>query len=176
MTASRMLLTRRQVLHGAAALGTALALTGCGFRLRGAPQMPFQRLQIVGFRPGSPLAEELRLQLEGSTTTRIVESAGEAEAVLEVLSDARTRSGTASTSAGQVRDIQLSATLRFLLRTPDGRNLIGPDTIGQSRDMTYNERDALAKESEEEMLYRAMSADIASQVLRRLASVRMPAN
>jgi LPS-assembly lipoprotein len=38
--------------------------------------------------------------------------------------------------------------------------------------MTYNERDALGKEQEEEMLYRAMQSDIANQVLRRLAALR----
>jgi LPS-assembly lipoprotein len=38
--------------------------------------------------------------------------------------------------------------------------------------MTYNERDALAKEQEEELLYRAMQSDIASQVLRRLAAIQ----
>lgn len=174
MTASRFLPTRRQVLHGAAALGVATALVGCGFRLRGAPELPFQRLQLTGFKPGSPLAQELAQQLEGSTTTRIVESAGEAQAVLEALSDSRDRSVVVSTAAGQVREIQLRASLRFLLRTPEGRSLIAPDTIALSRDMTYNERDALAKESEEELLYRAMHADIASQVMRRLAAVKMP--
>jgi len=38
--------------------------------------------------------------------------------------------------------------------------------------MTYNESIALAKEHEETLLYRAMETDIASQVLRRLASVQ----
>ena len=39
--------------------------------------------------------------------------------------------------------------------------------------MTYNERDALAKEQEEQLLYRAMQDDIALQVMRRLAAVKL---
>ena len=42
----------------------------------------------------------------------------------------------------------------------------------QSRDLSYTESAALAKEQEEAILYRAMQSDIVSQVMRRLASVR----
>jgi hypothetical protein len=58
------------------------------------------------------------------------------------------------------------------LRTPMGKELIPASEILLTRDMTYNESIALAKEHEETLLYRAMETDIASQVLRRLASVQ----
>jgi LPS-assembly lipoprotein len=58
------------------------------------------------------------------------------------------------------------------VHTPAGKELIAATEISTSRDMTYNERDALAKEQEEELLYRAMQSDIASQVLRRLAAIQ----
>ena len=38
--------------------------------------------------------------------------------------------------------------------------------------MSYNESAALAKEHEEQSLYRAMQSDIVAQVMRRLASVQ----
>jgi LPS-assembly lipoprotein len=40
-----------------------------------------------------------------------------------------------------------------------------------SRDMNYSESLALAKEQEEQLLYRAMQTDIVAQVMRRLAAV-----
>ena len=55
----------------------------------------------------------------------------------------------------------------------------GKDLIADERDraaaatLTYTETAALAKEQEEAFLYRAMQTDIVSQVLRRLASVRL---
>jgi len=39
--------------------------------------------------------------------------------------------------------------------------------------MTYNETNALAKEQEETILYRAMQSDIVDQVLRQLAAVTL---
>ena len=102
----------------------------------------------------------------------MVEAASQAEVVLESLADSRDKGVVASTATGQVREVQLRSRFNFRLRTPGGKELIAPTEIALSRDMTYNERDALAKELEEEALYRAMQSDIASQVLRRLAAVQ----
>ncbi len=152
-------------------LSLALLGAGCGFQLRRAPSLSFKTLQMTGFRPHSPLAEELRRNLASSTTTRVVESAGQAEVILEALTDARDKGVVVMTTAGQVREVQLRLRLHFLARTPGGRQLIAPTEMVLTRDMTYNERDALAKEQEEEALFRAMQSDIASQVLRRLAAI-----
>ena len=150
----------------------AVGLSACGFELRRAPELRFKTVQLVGFKPHSTLADELRRSIAGSTTTRVVEAASQAEVVLEAFADSRDKGVVASTTAGQVREVQLRALLNFRLRTPAGKELIAPTEIALSRDMTYNERDALAKEQEEEQLYRAMQSDIAAQVLRRLAAVK----
>ena len=39
--------------------------------------------------------------------------------------------------------------------------------------MTYDDSEALAKENEEIMLYKDMQADMAQQILRRLASIKL---
>ena len=150
----------------------ALGLSACGFELRRAPELRFKTVQLVGFKPHSTLADELRRSIAASTTTRVVEAASQAEVVLEASADSRDKGVVASTTAGQVREVQLRAVLNFRLRNPAGKELIAPTEIALSRDMTYNERDALAKEQEEEALYRAMQSDIAAQVLRRLAAVK----
>lgn len=149
-----------------------VGLSACGFELRRAPELRFKTLQLAGFKPHSPLADELRRSIAASTTTRVVEAVSQADVVLEALSDSRDKGVVASTTAGQVREVQLRAVLNFRVRTPAGKELIAPTEIALSRDMTYNERDALAKEQEEEQLYRAMQSDIAAQVLRRLASLK----
>lgn len=151
---------------------TATLLSACGFELRRAPELRFKTLQLAGFKAHSPLAEELRRSIAASTTTRVVEAASQAEVVLESLADSRSKGMVASTTAGQVREVQLRAVLNFRVRTPAGKELIAPTEIALSRDMTYNERDALAKDQEEELLYRAMQSDIAAQVLRRLAAIQ----
>ena len=161
---------RRLVLNGALG-GAALLLGGCGFELRRAPAFNFRTVQLKGFAERSPLADELRMTINASRTTIVVDSAGQAQTVLRALTDAREKSVVASTAAGQVREVQLRSRFVFSLGTPSGRELIGPSEILLSRDMSYSETIALAKEQEEAALYRAMQTDIVSQVMRRLAAV-----
>ncbi len=157
-----------------AAAGAALGAAGCGFELRRAPVLPFRSIAFDGFEPAAPLALELRRQIETSTTTHVVESPLQAQVVLRALRNDRQRSVVASTAAGQVREIELRARLRFRLTTPTGRELIAPTELMLTRDLTFDESLALAKEQEEDELFRAMQADIAAQVLRRLAAVPAP--
>lgn len=146
-------------------------LGGCGFALRRAPELRFRTVALRGFAPRSPLADELRMHINASQTTLVVDAAAQAQVVLEALADARERSVVASTAAGQVREMQLRSRLRFRLSARDGQELIAPTEIILSRDMSYSETAALAKEQEEALLYRAMQSDIVAQVMRRLAAV-----
>jgi len=149
----------------------AALLAGCGFELRRAPSLRFRTVQLTGFKPRSPLAEELRNTLNASQTTLVVDSGAQAQVVLEALADAREKTVVASSVAGQVLEFTLRSRLQFRLRTVGGRELIAPTEITQSRDMSYTEAAALAKEQEEQLLYRAMQSDIVAQVMRRLAAV-----
>jgi LPS-assembly lipoprotein len=155
----------------AVSLGSGLGLSGCGFALRRAPQLNFRTVQLVGFKAHSPLADALRLHINASESTRVVDSPTPAEVLLEALADVRDKGVVASTATGQVREIQVRASLSFRLRTPGGKLLIAPTDIALSRDMSYSESLALAKEQEEALLHRAMQDDIVAQVMRRLAAV-----
>ena len=75
-------------------------------------------------------------------------------------------------SAGQVREVQLRLRLRFRLRTPGGKELIADTEILQTRDMSFSETLALAKDAEERLLYRDMQTDTVQQLMRRLAAVK----
>ena len=162
------MLSRRSLI----ALPAAALMGACGFELRRAPELRFRSIQLIGFRPHSPLAEELVASINASQTTLVVETAAQAQVVLEALSDAREKSVVASTAAGQVRELQLRARLVFRLRTPAGKELIPATEISLKRDMSFTESAALAKEQEEALLHRAMQSDIVAQVMRRLAAVQ----
>ena len=62
--------------------------------------------------------------------------------------------------------------MRFRLRTPQGDERIPETELLQTRDISYSETIALAKEAEEGLLYRNMQTDIVQQLLRRLAAVK----
>ena len=159
--------TRRAVLAACGAL-----LAGCGFELRRAPELRFRTIQLTGFKPHSPLFDELRRNIDASTTTLVVDTLPQAQVVLEALTDAREKVVVASNSVGQVTELQLRARFGFRLRSVAGKELIPATEILLNRDLSYTESAALGKEQEEAFLYRTMQSDIVAQVLRRLASVR----
>ncbi len=71
-----------------------------------------------------------------------------------------------------MRELQLRLRVRIRLRGADGSEWIPDTELLQSRDISYSETIALAKEAEEALLYRNMQTDIVQQIVRRLASVR----
>lgn len=153
------------------ATAAAAALSGCGFELRGTPELPFSRIALVGFAARSPLAEELRRSLAASA--EVVGAADRAQVVLHAVTDAREKGVVASTAVGQVRELQLRVRLTFHLDTPGGAELIPRTELLLTRDMSYSENLALAKEYEEAQLYKAMQSDIVAQVMRRLSRVKL---
>jgi len=161
-------------LAGLVALGGLGGLSACGFELRRAPELRFSTVYLNGFQPRSALREELRVNIDASRSTQVVEAPAQAQVIFDVLDEAREKSVVASTAAGQVRELQLRNRLRFRLRTLAGKDLIVPTEIVLTRDLSYSESAALAKEHEEGLLYRAMQSDIVAQVMRRLAAVPAP--
>jgi LPS-assembly lipoprotein len=146
-------------------------LAGCGFELRRPPRLAFQRIALTGFAKRSPLAEEFRRQL--GAQVKVLDDPAQSQVVLHAIDDARERSVVASTSAAQVRELQLRLKFNFRAHTPLGRELIPRAELLLSRDLSYSETAALAKEAEEAELYREMQADVVTQVLRRLAAVQV---
>ncbi len=150
----------------------ALSLAGCGFELRRPPALSFKTIALAGFAPRSPLAEELKRALVRGDVA-VLDKPPEAQVVLKVLTDERSKSVVASTSAAQVREFTLRLKFGFSAATPAGRELIAPAELLLSRDLSYSESFALAKQQEEEDLYRDMQSDVVLQVIRRLAAVRL---
>ncbi|RMX05033.1 hypothetical protein D8I35_14400 [Corticibacter populi] len=169
---------RRSFLHAAAgaALGT-LALGGlsaCGFKLRGQASIPFHSVYFQAAED-SPLARQLQraLQDSGVTVLRPPATPDQAERIFELLGEQHERSILSQSATGSVRELQLRLRVRYRLR--DGRSAgLASDAsvveLLQSRDLSYDESLALAKEAEEDMLLRDMQNDLVAQILRRLAA------
>ena len=154
-----------------AVLVAALALAGCGFQLRQAPTFAFETI-YVNAAPSSPLARELRRALTSGGNVSLAAAPAAAGVILDVLSEPREKVVVGLNATGQVREFQLRIRFRFKLRTSQGRELIGESEILQQRDISFTESAALAKEAEEQLLYRDMQSEIVAQLLRRLAAVK----
>jgi len=156
------------------AAGGALPLAGCGFQLRGTPELAFTSL-FVNVSDTSPLGNELRRNLASLGTLKVVSAPApltDAQAVLDILSELREKTVVGVNATGQVREFQLRVRIRFRLRTPQGKELIPDTELLQQRDISFNESAVLAKEAEEGLMYRDMQSDLVQQLMRRLAAVR----
>jgi LPS-assembly lipoprotein len=165
-------MANRRRLFAAATL--TLVLAGCGFQLRQAPTFAFHTIYI-GAAPNSSLGNELKRTIaysEGLTVVGEATRAESAQVVLDVLADTREKVVVGLSASGQVREFQLRTRLKFKLRTPQGKELIPETELLQQRDISFNESAVLAKEAEENLLYRDMQTDIVQQLMRRLAAVK----
>jgi LPS-assembly lipoprotein len=166
--------SRSILLRAGAVLMLALALSACGFKLRGANgqyHMPFQSIYL-GFPDTSPLGTELKRNLRGGDAVVVVDDPAKAEALFDVLSETRGKSILSLNSQGRVREYLLTYTLVFRVRDAKNNELLGPTDISLKRSIAFNESQVLAKESEEALLYRDMQSDLVQQILRRLAAIK----
>jgi LPS-assembly lipoprotein len=165
---------QRRVFLIAATSASFLAISGCGFQLRKAPEFAFDTL-FSALPETSPLGVELRRSLQATGKVRVVNDPrrlAEAQVVLDALTDARERAIISTNSAGQVRELQLRTRFRFRLRTVGGVELIPETELLLERELSFNETQVLANEAEEKLLYRDMQSDIVQQLIRRLAAVK----
>jgi LPS-assembly lipoprotein len=161
---------RRAVL----ALTTALMLSACGFQLRGSNgqgSLPFKTVYI-GTAETSPLGIELRRYIRASGDTNIVTDLKQADAIIEVLNESREKATLTLNTQGRIREYSLYYRVRFRVKDNKEKELLAPTEITLKRDISFNESQVIAKEKEEEMLYRDMQSDVVQQILRRLSALK----
>jgi LPS-assembly lipoprotein len=146
-------------------------LAGCGFQLRQAPHFAFNSIYVVA-AANSSTANELRRGIAAADQVVVAPAPEAAQVVLDLLGDQREKVVVGLNASGQVREFQLRTRLKFRLRTPQGKELIPETELLQQRDISFNESAVLAKEAEENLLYRDMQTDIVQQLMRRLAAVK----
>ena len=157
-----------------AALGVAAAATlaACGFHVRVAQPLNYESIALSGFADRSTMADEIRRALPSSA--HIVSNVLESQVVVQAIEDTQKTTVEASTAFGQVRELELHVKLRYRVLDPKGVELLPAADIERFRDMTYDEANALAKDTELKALYRDMQSDMAYQLIRVLAAVGKP--
>jgi len=154
------------------ALTPFLLLAGCGFRLRGSAEVPFETLYIPNAKSGIGL--DLKRNIEAGTLARVVDDPKQAQAVLQFTQESRGRHILTLTGAGRVREFELRYLVSFRVHDGKGGEYVPLSSIELAREMTFTDAQILAKEAEEQLLFRDMQSDMVQQILRRLASARRP--
>ena len=157
--------------RNALVLALATLLGGCGFQLRGNTSLPFETLYVPA---ASSVAVELKRNIAAGTQTRTVNTPAEAQAQLVITEDRREKVILSLNTAGRVREFQLRHKVSFRVIDAKGREYLPLNEITLTRDISFNDTQVLAKESEETLLYRDMQTDMVQQMLRRLGSAKIP--
>jgi LPS-assembly lipoprotein len=147
-----------------------LLVAACGFQLRGSADVPFKTLFVPSVAGGIGL--ELKRNIQAGTNAKVVDEAKQAEAVLDILEETRTKEILSLTGTGRVREFQLRYRVGFRVHDGKGRDFVPANVVTLLRDISFNDTDVLAKESEEQLLYRDMQSDMVQQILRRLAAAK----
>jgi LPS-assembly lipoprotein len=149
----------------------AVILASCGFQLRGQAAIPYKTLFIEtgGY---SQFANDLERAIRFRSETKLVSSRDEAQAILRLLGEVQETHILSLSAGGRVREFELVYRVNYRLIDHTGVDLAGPGQIDLRRYMTYNDTEVLAKESEEQLLYRDMKKDAVQQMMRRLSAAK----
>jgi LPS-assembly lipoprotein len=154
---------------------TALAaavLAGCGFHLRGSATVPFDTLYIPQSKTG--IALDLKRNIEAGTNAKVTDDPKKADAILELSGENREKIILSLTGTGRVREYRLRYSVRYRVHDGKGNEYVPSSLVQLQRDVTYDDSAILAKEAEEQLLFRDMQTDLVQQVLRRLSSAEKP--
>ena len=156
----------------ASLLLTLLVAVGCGFHLRGTADLPFETIYVPN--PTGGVALDLKRRLQVGTRARIVDDPRDAQAIMQFTEETREKEILSLTSGGRVREFQLRYRVGFRVHNGKGVDYVPQSTIQLTRDVTFSDTAVLAKESEEQLLYRDMQTDMVQQIMRRLAAAKHP--
>jgi LPS-assembly lipoprotein len=168
----RFLMMPKDLLRATVLLLCLSMLSGCGFQLKGQYHYPFKRLYIVSTGVSTETRVRLKRMLLAGSNTVVVNNPQTAEATLSI-SAVRDQRTLSLTEQGATKEYTLTAAVSYTLTGPNGIAYIKPGVITVSRDMTYRDQYALAKEAESAWLYQDMENDVVDQLLRRLMNARI---
>jgi LPS-assembly lipoprotein len=149
-----------------------LALSACGFHLKGPQPLPFASIYL-GLGEYSDFAVAIKRQIALSGNTQVVDNVADAEVRLIVVRDGTNKSVESISGSGTVSEYLLAHRFAFRLVSKQGREVMPLNEIYVSRTMSFSSGLELSKEQEEALLYQDMQKDIVQQLVRRLGTARM---
>ncbi|MDX2426006.1 MAG: LPS assembly lipoprotein LptE [Cycloclasticus sp.] len=150
----------------------SVTLAACGFKLRGAYELPtgLQKIYLAGGQ-NTELVRDLKEMLAYSA--EVVNSREDADAVLSIdkeESDSRTLSVD---SRGKVRESEMQYSVIYSVTRLDGEVLIDKEALLLVRDFINDENDIIGRTNEAELISRELKRDAAQQILRRLQALKV---
>ncbi len=146
-------------------------LAGCGFHLRRGAEVPatMSPLAVKAADPYSRLAQAVELAVDDAGAGA---RAGVEPAATLFIADERWGSLPLSfDQSGRALEYTLRYAVTFRVAAADGRVLLAPVTIEQSRDYVSSPQLAIGTDSEQQILETEMRRDMAQALLRRVQAI-----
>jgi LPS-assembly lipoprotein len=161
-----------------ARLIVALVLLGgpvaCGFHLRGEAHYAFDTL-FLNAPAAQPFTTDLKRSLEGIGTAQLVASPEKAQVILDITAVENNKQILSLSGGGKVSEFLLIKRVLFRVRDSAGNDWLPASELLVRRTYTYSDTEALAKEAQEQRLWREMQDDAVQQLVRRLQAAKKPA-
>lgn len=129
--------------------------------------MPFKTLYVQSPDDFAPLINELKNAVRANQV-EITDTPDKAQLTLQIVYEVTDKQILSLSGVGRVQEYRLQ--YRISLRAYDSQQQewIAPEEITLRRDFSYDSTQVLAKEQEENLLYKNMRIDAVQQILRRL--------
>jgi len=152
----------------------AAVLTACGFKLRGAFDLPaeLQKIYVVGGQSGE-LRQDLNDMLAYSA--EVVKHKADADAVLTINKEELDTRTLSVDSRGKVRESEIEYSVIYSLVLTDGRILLDKEGLLLTRDFIDDENDVIGRSNESQVIKRDLKRDAAQQILRRVQALNVNA-
>jgi LPS-assembly lipoprotein len=148
-------------------------LVACGFHLRGEAHYAFETM-FLSAPPALPITIELKRSLAGIGSAKLVDKAPEAQVVLDIVSVEDNKQILSLSGGGKVSEFLLIKRVLVRVHDNDGNDWLPTSEVLVRRSYTYSDTEALAKEAQEQRLWREMQTDAVQQIVRRLQAARKP--
>lgn len=154
-------------------LALCLALTGCGFHLRGYDLPSSVNAVRIETSGRNLLAEPLRRALRDAGVSTDADSP---DAVIQLLADERDRRGAAVTGNARVAEYQLLLRVRYRLSDAAGQELLPARWVRTERIYRLDRENLVGSSEEQTLLESEMRTDLVQQILRTLSAVTQTAS
>ncbi len=161
---------KQKHLHIITLLILALAITACGWRLRGTLTLPegLESIQIVDNANSSFLSKQLTQLLEANGVALVDANPDMFIVLIEEREDKRIIAVGSNTLASEY---ELSSEARYFINDAEGKMLTPESTVSVVRSYEFNENDVVSKAEEERIIQQEMRRELAQQIIRRLRFV-----
>ena len=154
----------------AAVLFVFLIMSGCGFHLRGAIDLPalYDKVYLVD-KGYSDIAAPLKKALENAGSI-MVSSADSASSVITLLSRGA-QSRALNVSGREIREYELQLDIAFVVQDHTGKQLADKQVVKVLRTYQNDQNNVLGKDNEEKIIRREMNQTAVTQILYRLKAL-----